>query len=178
MWTWGKQWMRVPASRGPTATTLTWSSPMTTWTRPLRRYRPPWTNCAVNPSGSQWTGCTEDQQQPLSGSHWPISMCVCVSDHKGQRREEKGRDASAKHKIKLKKNIIKKNTTPTALSPLRPARHATFFLLKTQRERVLIYFITFYGRSFYSVWNSSENETNKQKSGHALGPYFYINLLL
>lgn len=36
-----------------------------------------------------------------------------------------------------------------------------FFYSKTQRERVLIYFITFYERSFYSVLNSIEIETKK-----------------
>lgn len=37
-----------------------------------------------------------------------------------------------------------------------------FFYSKTQRERVLIYFITFYERSFYSVLNSIEIETKKK----------------
>lgn len=87
MWTWGRRWMRVPGSRGLTATTLTWPSSTTTWTRPSRRYRLPWTNCAVNPSGSRWTGCTENQLQSERATQWSTSMCVCVcvSDHKGQR---------------------------------------------------------------------------------------------
>ena len=81
MWTWGRRWTRALGSRGPTATTSTWPSSTTTWTRPLRRYKRPWTNCAVNPSGSRWTGCTEDQRTTLSGSHWPnqhVCVCACV----------------------------------------------------------------------------------------------------
>lgn len=73
MWTWGRPWTRAPGSRGRTATTSIWPSSTTTWTRPLRRYRRPWTHCAVNPSGSQWTGCTEDWCRPASTSVrlWP-----------------------------------------------------------------------------------------------------------
>lgn len=81
MWTWGRRWTRAPGSRGRTATTSTWPSSTTTWTRPSRRYRLPWTNCAVNPSGSRWTGCTEDW-----AGHTDPPACVCVSDHKGWRR--------------------------------------------------------------------------------------------
>lgn len=66
MWTWGRRWTRALGSRGLTATTLTWPSSTTTWTRPSRRYVPTWTRCAANPSGSRWTGFTEDQL------HWPL----------------------------------------------------------------------------------------------------------
>lgn len=84
MWIWGKRWMRAPASRGLTATTSTWPSLTTTWIRPSRRYRQPWINCAVNPSGSQWTGYTEDQHHSLHCpvyvglSDPPTCMRVCV----------------------------------------------------------------------------------------------------
>lgn len=92
MWTWGRRWMRALGSSGRTATTSTWPSSTTTWTRPLRRYRRPWTNCAVNPSGSRWTGCTEDQRTTLSGSHWPnqhVCMSVCVFLTTKAKEEEK-----------------------------------------------------------------------------------------
>lgn len=60
MWTWGKRWTRAPGSSVPTATTLTWPSSMTTWTRLLRHYRLLWTNCATSPSGSRSTGSTDN----------------------------------------------------------------------------------------------------------------------
>lgn len=98
-------------------------------------------------------------------------MCVCF-----RPQGLKKRSAEIQNNRNEKK---KKNTSLIARSPLGPARHATFFLLETQRERVLIYFITFYERSFYSMWNSSEIEAKQnKKSGHILGPYFCINLLL
>lgn len=153
-WTWGRQWTRAPASRGLTATTLTSLSSTTTWTKPLRCYRLPWTNSAVNPSGSRWTGCTKDQQQcsrcPLWVGHTDPPACEFLTT--------KAKEEEKRAEIFQQNNIIKKKKISyRSLSRLGPARRATVFLLKTQRERVLIYFITFYEKSFYLMCDSTEN---------------------
>lgn len=152
--------MRAPASRGPTATTSTWPSSMTTWTRPSRRYKLPWTNCAVNPSGCQWTGCTEDQtpcsRYPLWAGHTDPPACVRVSDHKAKEEEKNA-------EILLLKSVIENRL----LSLPGPARRATFSTQNSKgKSAYLFYNFLWKKKSFYSMWNPSENETKQKRSCH------------
>lgn len=118
------------------------------------------------------TSCSAptDHTERVTLTQWRVFVCVSVFlNTKAEEEEKRGEIVNNSNFKKTKK------TSLIALSPLGPAHCATFFLLKTQRERVLIYFITFYERSFYSTWNSSEDETKHLVA--LLGPYFCINLL-
>lgn len=114
------------------------------------------------------------QSTPVGPSELGVLMptrqheCASVTA-KGPRR--------GAQRLRIIKNII-------ARSALGPAHRATFFLLKTQRERVLIYFITFYERSFYSMWTSNVNETTKENPklvtflGHIFALIYCRSLIL
>ena len=145
-WTWERRWMRAHGFRGRTATTLTSLSSTTTWTMPLRYYRPPWTNSALNRSGFQSTGsidlvgCSDWVYWPgglqwLGLLTWWVAVTVrdCVCFQTPWQRDQ--RSYFCKKNIQLccycKNNFC-------VLFP-RFTRH-TMQLFTPQRERVLIYF--------------------------------------
>lgn len=126
-----------------------------------------WTAVGPGELGVLKTSCSA----PFLHTEWVTvtqqHVCVCVFSTTKAKEEEKRADILDNNKKKILSDCSFSSWART---------QCNFFLLKTQRERVLIYFITFYERSFYSMWNSSENET-KKKVGTWHGPYFCINLL-
>lgn len=61
---WRRLWTRAPGSVGRTATTLTWRSSTTIWTRPLTRCRGRWSDWSSSPSGFPSAGSTDALRPP------------------------------------------------------------------------------------------------------------------
>lgn len=65
---WRRRWTRAPGSAAPTATTLTWPSSTTTWTRLSTHCRTQSPDYSWSRSGSQSAGSTEDKSDLLTST--------------------------------------------------------------------------------------------------------------